>query len=481
MIALALLAVLAQDLQYETIVPKIGDRVDKVLAWDLNGDGLPDLVVQSGRDLQVFLYDREKRFTVEPQQVLRLDPTVFLWCFGKLDGEKFPALLTSGSRAIQAYRFDGKTFGPARDLVVHPSIFEGSTAEAHPPVYFDFAPDIDQSGRSDLLLFQQNEIFIMHPEAGGAFHCRQKLPVPVERTMVIPWTAHMKLSETAAVPLLAFGDMTGEGRMDLSYYHDEGIGLFELGANGIYAPLKTHDLTVDPRKRRPNRFIQFDFPPRVTDLNGDGLLDVAVIYPSKGRVQVYFGGKGKTDWTQPDQTMQVADGWSTGIYIEPLSGGKGQDLIMGVIRKFGLTGGIQAFLSGKVSLELHIYAMEKSGRYSRDPVQELKFEIPYTFHVTRESTNLDLVFRPNFKGDFNKDGRRDMLLTADEHTLRIYPGVPGKLISEEPSGSIHMDPPPGTSLTESYIADFNGDGRSDLVLRHVVSPDKQTLEIKISK
>jgi hypothetical protein len=480
---LALLAALAaQDPQYDTFMLDTGGgRVDKILAEDLNGDGSPDLIVQSGRDLHVFLLEKGRGFTPQPQQTIRLDPTVFLWCLGKVDGQKLPALFTSGSRAVQVHPFDGKAFGNPRDAIVHPSIFEGAAAEGHPPIHLDFAPDLDRDGRSEVLVFQKDEIFIMHALPGGEFRCLQKLPIPVDELTVIPWTPHMKLSESSTVPLLALGDMTGNGRTDLSYYHDEGIGVFAQDEKGRFAPLQTRDLSVERKKRRPNRLIQFDFPPRVGDFNGDGLLDVAVIYPAKGRVQVYYGRKGRVDFTQPDQVMQAADGWSSGIYVEPLGGGASSDLIMGVIRKFGLTGGIQAFLSGKVNLELHVYSMLPEGRFSKDPVQELKFEIPYTFHVTRDSQNLDLVFRPNFKGDFNKDGLRDMLITADERTLRIYPGVKGKLISAEPSGSISMNPPPGTTLTEPFVFDFNADGVSDLVLKHVIGPDKAALEVKISR
>jgi len=220
----------------------------------------------------------------------------------------------------------------------------------------------------------------------------------------------------------------------------------------------------------------------VADFNGDGLLDVALIYPTKGRVHVYYGRPGRNDWTQPDQVMNVADGWSTGIYLEDLGGRGKLDLVMGVVRKFGISEGVQVFLSGKVDLELHIYPMQEDGRFSKDPVQELKFPIPFSFHVTRDSASLDLVFRPNFRGDFNKDGMRDMLVRVDEKTLKIYPGVKGRIIHDQPSGTIPMNPPPGVRTTEPFVMDLNGDGVSDLILLHVlVDPPGHVLELKLSK
>jgi hypothetical protein len=299
---------------------------------------------------------------------------------------------------------------------------------------------------------------------------------------LVPWAPHQKLTETIEVPLLSFGDTDGNGRTDIAYYKEEAIGVFRQQENGTFLAGDSRDLTAEKKRKRGNRFLQFDVPPRVADFNGDGLLDVALIYPSKGRVQIYYGKPGRNDWTQADQVMNVADGWSTGVYLEDLSGRGKLDLVMGVVRKFGITEGIQVFLSGKVDLELHIYPMQEDGRFSKDPVQELPFAIPFSFHVTRDSASLDLVFRPNFKGDFNKDGLRDMLIRVDERTLKIYPGVKDLIISKVPTGTILMNPPEGVSTTEPFVADLNGDGISDLLLKHVlINPSRHVLELKLSK
>jgi hypothetical protein len=479
---LALAALLSlQDPSYDTIMLETGVRTDHIEARDVNGDGKPDLVIQNGRDLQIFL-QKDGTYSPKPQQVLRLDSTVFLWTFGSLDGEKLPAIFTAGSRAIQAIPFDGAAFGAPRDLVVHPSLFQGSVAEGRAPLFSKFALDLDKDGRTDVLLFRTDEIFVMKQFAGGEFRCIQKLPVPMDVATVVPWAPHQKLTETLTVPLLSFGDTDGDQRIDIAYYKEESIGVFRQTAEGSFVVSETRDLVADKKRRRGNRFLKFDVPPKVADFNGDGLLDIAVIYPSQGRVNVYYGAPGRKDWTQADQVMNVADGWSTGIYLEDLGGRGKLDLVMGVVRKFGITEGIQVFLSGKVDLELHIYPMGPEGRFTKDPVQEMKFSIPFSFHVTRDSASLDWVFRPNFMGDFNKDGLRDMLVRVDERTLKIYPGDKEHVIRKEPSGTILMNPPEGISTTEPFVADLNGDGVSDLLLKHVlVNPPSHVLELKLSK
>jgi hypothetical protein len=477
---LAALLLALQDPHYDTTILETGDFAHHIEARDLNGDGKPDLIIQNGRDLQVFL-QKDGTYSPRPQQVLRLDASVFLWCFGLLDGQKFPAIFTAGSRAIQAIPFDGTSFGTARDLVVHPSLFEGNVGEGYPPLFTEFAPDLDKDGRSEVLLFREDEIFVMKQEPGGTFHCLQKLPVPMDVATLVPWAPHQKLTQTVGVPLLSFGDIDGNGRTDIACFRDESLTVFKQQADGGFLGADSKELAAD-KKRRRGRFIQYDVPPRVADFNGDGLLDVAIIYPTKGRVQIYYGRPGRNDWSQPDQVMNVADGWSTGIYLEDLSGRGKLDLIMGVVRKFGISEGIQVFLSGKVDLELHIYPMQAEGRFSKDPVQELRFPIPFSFQVTRDSATLDLVFRPNFRGDFNKDGLKDMLVRVDDNTLKIYPGDKDRAILNEPSGSITMSPPPGVSTTEPFVMDLNGDGVSDLILKHVlVNPPKHVLELKLSR
>jgi len=481
MLNLAFLLTCLQDPAFETGTLEAGNRCDRLVAHDVNRDGRPDLLVQSGRDLHVFLF--EKGLGPKPQHSLRLDPTVFLWTLGALDGQKFPALFTAGSRGVQVHAFDGRAFAAAgTDAIVHPSIFEGTCAEAKPAVHLDFAPDLDGDGLSDVLLFLKDELFLMKQHPGAEFRCRQKLPLPVDVAVLVPWAPHQKLTELAAVPVLTLGDVDGDGRRDLVYYRDESIGVFKQDTEGRYRSVENMDLTVEKRKRR-SRFFQFDIPPKVGDFNADGMLDLALVYPSKGRLHLYYGRAGRTDFTEADDVVKVADGWSTGVYLEDLNGDGKQDLVLGVVRKLGLTDGIQVFLSGRVGLELHVYPMDAKGRFVKDPVQELPFSIPYSFQVTRETMQLDLVFRPNFRGDFNRDGLRDMLVSSDEKTLLIHPGVREQFIRKESSGSISMNPPAGVSITEPFVTDFNGDGVSDLVLKHTLStdPPRHALELKLSK
>jgi hypothetical protein len=75
-----------------------------------------------------------------------------------------------------------------------------------------------------------------------------------------------------------------------------------------------------------------------------------------------------------------------------------------------------------------------------------------------------------------------LLVRVDDRTLKIYPGEKERIIGKEPTGTILMNPPAGISTTEPFVADLNGDGVSDLLLKHVlVNPASHILELKLSK
>lgn len=471
---LAIVLALLQDPVYDTQVLEAGDRIDRVVSRDFDADDKPDLLVQNGRDLHLFL-SKDGRFESKPSRTLRLDPSVMLWC---LSPGTPPRLFTAGPRGLQELGFQS----PSRDLVVHPSLFRHGSSIGGAPGFIPFSPDLDGDGRPELFLFTDEEILIFKESKDGTFSCLDKLPVPTETATTIPWAPHQSLIRTVTVPLLAIGDSDGDGRTDIGFYHDESLTFFRQLADGHFTTPESLEIAAEKKKRRAGRLLQFDIPPKIGDFNKDGILDLVIIYPSKGRVQVYYGKPGRQNYEQPDEVMRVADGWSSGVYLEDLNGDGKPDLVMGVIRKFGVTEGIQVFLSGKVDLELHVYPMESTGRFTKDPVQELKFSIPFSFHLTRDSASLDLVFRPNFRGDFNKDGQRDMLVRTDERTLKYYAGLKTGGMATEPTGSITTGAPEGTSTTEPFLADLNGDGVSDLVLKHVlINPARHVLELKLSR
>lgn len=479
------LLLLAQDPSYDSQFLGVGSTVDRVVVRDLDADGFDDLVVQSGREIRLFLYDRDKGLPSSATQTLRFDPNVtgvpgpFLWTLAHVRDKNLWSLVVTTSRGIHYFPFENGGMSPkAKDLVIHPNVFEGEPLE-FAPVYVDFAPDLDRDGLNDFLLFDEGEMLLLRQQADGSVRAVQKLPLPDEARMTIAWNPTMRHKEERVIPLLTFGDTTGDGRPDLSFYREETIVIFEQKENGRFLTRPPADL-AEKKENVRGRFLRFEIPPILEDLNGDGVQDIVVPYPSKGRVHVFYLTRGRTNLTNPDHTLQVGDSWTAGSFAKDLNGDGKPDLILAIVRKFGVFGGLQAFVSGKIDLELHLHLMRD--RYQTDPDQVLTFKVPFSFTVTRSEATVDLAFRPTMEADVNGDGMRDLLLSSDADTIDVFYNRRGEGFQQNPGGRVDLGAPKGTSFTQVFVADFNKDGRSDLVFKHIhVDQQKHFLQVKMSR
>ncbi len=458
------------------------DRADAILAYDIDGDKRPDLVVQSGLDLHFFLL-RNGAFRESPDITLRLESGTFLWTLAKFCDGDLPCVATMSSRGIHRHpRADGGFAPRPQDLVIHPNIFEGSLAPTKAPLHLDFMPDLDVDGLPDALLFARGEVLVLRQRADAGrpdFRLSQKLEVPIDAGLVMLFGPHQQVHEVTSVPVIAVGDLNGDKRPDISWYQNDSMGAYYQQPDGRF----THDdprTIVENRKRRSS-YLKFEVPPQIVDLNNDGLLDVVVVLASKGRTIVYLNRDGKLDFINPDALLAVDKSWSAGAYLKDLDRDGRMEIVSSIVRKLNIVSGIDAFISKKIDLELHVYRYDEQRKtYLNTPAQQLTFTIPYTFTATRESANIDLIFRPCFDADVDGDGRLDLLVDRDGRSLSVFRGAKDRLIEEKASAAISFDPPANVASTQPFVADFNGDGRSDLVLRYALADKKHAVDVLMS-
>lgn len=473
-----ILVFLLQDPAFDTARIDPGAPVDQVEARDVDGDGRKDLLLQSGKDIRLYRQREKGAFPAQPDQTVRLSADTFLWTIARVGSV---SLLTATSRGLQRLPFRDGRFGAAEDLAIHPNLFEGQSSERKPPLFSAFAPDVDGDGRDDAFLFQRDEVWLLRQFDGAEFRLQQKLPVPVEvATMILPGP-HQKIREIASIPKIALADFDGDGRVDLAYYRDEAFGVFRRREDGTFDEGGWYDLS-QKRHRSRHRYLKFEVPPEVADFNGDGAADLAMAVPSKGRVLIFHMRAGRTDFRAPDHVVKIDDGWTAAIHAVDMNRDGRPDLVMAGVRKLDILGGIQAFLSKTVDLELHFYLARPGGTLPAQPDQILTFTIPFTFHATRENASMDLVFRPNLHGDYDGDGLHDVLVWQDAKTLAVYRGDAGSAVARRPSFRLAIDAPQSTAWTEPIVEDLNGDGRSDLILKYVLlGGERHVLELKLSR
>ena len=472
----------AQDLQFDT-VRLDADKADSVDTVDLNNDGRPDLVVTAGRTAKIWLFN--KGFAKAPDRTLVLGRDAFLWTAAKFADTEGLQLAVFTSRGIQRYvRTGPAAWGAAEDLIVAPNVFRGAAQEDAAPLRYDFLRDLDGDGLPEALYFTDDALWIFKQAKDAAgrarFKLRQKLPLALDSEFKIGWGAHHRVTATSVVPLLVVGDVNEDKRLDMMYMRRDSVGQFIQREDGGFDTPKEGALS-DEDRRRGSRYLKFEAPPRIADFNGDGALDVALPDNYKAHVEIFFSRRGRPDFKMADSVLNVEKAWSTGIFVEDLDGDGKPEIIQGVIHKFGVIGGIDAFVTGKIRLELHVHRHEKAG-FTNVPVQQIPLDVPYTFTATVESAVADLKFWPDLRADLNGDGRKDLIVSSEEKELAVYFGQKDGLIASTAEGRIVLNPPDKGVTIKTQVADFNGDKRSDLVIRYdTAGRANAVIEVKITK
>jgi hypothetical protein len=457
------------------------DYIDAVRIEDMNGDGRPDLIVQSGLDLKIYFQNDQSRYGETPDVTLRFDERTFLWMLRKNEKGKYDlnSIHTMSSRGIHRLHVDsGKV--TTEDLIVHPTVFEGKPMSANPPPYLDFSPDLNGDGVPDFVLFTRSHLFLMVQEK-GEWVLRDKIDIGIEPGMAQWIAAYQPVTWSAVVPRFVVGDVNGDKRPDLVVYKDEQASVWIQGEDGHFQAQPK--LTL-PRKRHGRRrgLVQVEVPPAIEDVNGDGVLDIAYTEPTKGRVYVRYGIAGRADLSDPLE-WEIPDSWNLGTQFVDVDGKGPRRMILWTVPKLGLSSGIEAFVSKKITIEGYFFESVDQGRIAAAAKTKVSLSIPFTIYFTRNSTGfpVDLLFEPNFECDLNRDGLKD-LMVAVGGTLYVHYGSPKDVFSSEANFKMALNPPTPTSHVKVMGRDMNGDGKDDIVVVHTDPVnEKARIEIKFSK
>ena len=221
------------------------------------------------------------------------------------------------------------------------------------------------------------------------------------------------------------GDLNNDGRADVAVTLDSGIGVFLQTADGRLAPMVTYaprrtDITM------PTAFV------RVSDMNGDGLLDVVAMESSGDGVNVHF---------------QNANGTLNAPARFPVLHGGGDDLEVGDVNHDGLPDIV--VMSGQgYSHSFGVLLQQPGGTFSAPVYYYVGVQYPGGIAV----------------GDVNGDGRADVVVTYGGN----YPASHLAVFYQNESGS--LNPPvalPANDIPDSVeVADINHDGRMDILVLH---------------
>jgi hypothetical protein len=384
-----------------------GSGTHSVAVGDLNGDGTPDLVAANQRNQTISVLLGNGDGTFRYGDVYRTPPSPAAVVLADVNGDGRLDIVAAnpyGNAVTVLLGNDGGTFQDPRDYLT------GATPLAV------VVADVNGDGRLDLVTanWGNTSITVLPGNGDGTF-----LTVPSSPAGTNP-------------SFLATGDFTNDGIPDLavadagdvSLNLPSSVSILAGRGDGTFQTVNTFPVGLGNL-----RFVTGEF-------NGDGNLDLAVIYsgnpgnfrnPDPGGLDIFLGNGDGT--FQPPRTYMVGTGPSL-LVASDVNGDGRLDLVV----------------FSAVDQQLRVLLGNGDGTFQAGP----------TFHPSPVPAFLAA-------GDFNNDGHADLALYGTRGLGILLGNGDGTF---QPAITYNIDGSPRALV----VADFNGDGQLDLAVSTYLGP-----------
>ena len=486
------------------------------LVEDLNEDGLNDILIfhtrKSGkvisRHFSIF-YHTANGFSNKADQSFQIDPEAVIYDVADVDGKPGKDILFFKSAGLFYYEQEGgHYFETPRILLKTDSIYtlpDKSFLES-----IDFASDLNGDGIDEILVPQfkncliyskyMNKDYMLNPDWHDPYHpfslsddadtkgytLKSKLDVLMQNSIISSKEVTKYLVSSFVTPNIVIADYNRDQRGDIIIIQETYLQVFFQDEQGNYS--NDNSITVElgfeltqaytlavgnVNRRLRNRLKDKTGIKCLQDINNDGLLDIVIeklslsagaLNPKK-QFPVFFGRQVHADVSKGGSFNKIPDhmiinrGFQVHSWIIDLNSDGKSDIVTPVI-EIGLFNLITMLITGSIDVTFFVYLMDDTGKYTKKPDDVFDFSVE--FH--RSGRKIPVV---DFDGDYNGDGRMD-LLRAEEDNLIIHYSPKNGIISDGPEVWFPVEiPENGINVKPQKL---NADDKSDVV---IIYPNKQ--------
>jgi hypothetical protein len=455
---------------------RVLDRITDVLAADLDGDGRDDIVVlhnkgfppEGERWVSFFWQRPDGGYSTAADLAWELPDSVVAVDTGDVYGDPGVELLLltprGVSRAVCSRRARTVSVAPVISGVAGALLPSKERAPA-----IDFAQDWNGDGRDDVAVMSSGAVLLFNSLPDYVFADPETVQVESRVGISVSTGDDSRefpaVSLTSRLPFLEPIDLDGDGDTDLVVHWADHLR-FHLRNDGALSALPDQSLWLrllddDEKSRR-----DFELGVSVIDVDGDGIAD---LYGGKSTRQgvsdffsslVLYFGDGSLDFKrEPDWTADV-QGMSQGHWID-LDGNGRRELVLPVV-SLGIADIIRILISKNVKVQFYFYFVSGAGKMSQEPdfIKDVTLEVGL-----EEGGEAQIV---NFQGDYNGDGRKDMVVATGKDELSVFLGKEpskGELFEHRPEERIPVE-----TFGHFDAVDLNGDGRDDMILYYKDHP-----------
>ncbi len=363
---------------------------DRVME-DVNGDGLLDLSMVFSRSdvrdaywLKTCLQKKGGGFASDCSD-LRLPGEVRTFDIGQLDGRGGAELVIVTARDIRFASFGGSSFGsfqalPSLDTVLN------DTAPGE-PLLSRTLWDLDGDGKKELIVSTEAGPRVYSYDEQG-LELLHSLSSPAHITYRVGSIGDIKATDDinqfllfrdyqmrktvkVTVPDVFITDMNGDGRLDIVTLVDNTLRVFPRSKDGGYPkePVLKLKKSILPPEEKGSGFAGEGMT--FSDLNGDGVGDVIMMKwgASQERTQMdRYLYYARDGMKYPEEPDQIIRSESAAINfgIADLDNNGKQDLIIPFFH-FAPAQAFKVITENSIKVQFRIFLMGPDGRYSQDP------------------------------------------------------------------------------------------------------------------
>jgi hypothetical protein len=464
-LSISLLAGLPAQAKPRFVASDVPGPGSELLICDLDGDGLKDLVLKDEFALSIFYQQPNGVFPRQPQQSYRLEARPSLLWTAKLGGPA-ESLLVMTSDGVSELRFINRTSPPAlRQIITQPTLIPRTAPQTNAACV---PMSAKTSGDWPLLLV---------PAADGLQvwqhrdDWRQAQNIPHAMSAHL-WPSIGNPGYTRSLELdLSVGDVNGDGLDDLMVRRGQNgrtnlYTLYLQQSNGLFAlePALTYADKVEPFSWLCWR-----------DLNRDGKVDliksvwlnepsfVPGVPAGKVLVSIYMADEHGRIPAQPQQVLRKND-WLPALPVVDVDGDGFPDLVLGSGAMDSREGVRKQVTAQQLDFSFRIYCYRPGIGYPK----EADCQRSVMIRLAHTEFPLDWSLPQNFQrcvkvlGDFNGDGKADLLVRDHADAISVYFFVSRqKGFSQE--SDLQFSCP--ELQDEWQITDLNNDGVSDLIVK----------------